>query len=127
MNWSDLTVSANTKLFKQVNVTYSGAIDLYKFDPLTGKSINELYIEKDHVLGHLTRSTISLSGSINSDTFKKKDKKVTKRVKKVVKEIMKIFREKGLMNWIGLERKMMIRIKMRNLVIIALKSLGTFQ
>ncbi len=78
MNWSDLTVSANTKLFKQVNVTYSGAVDLYKFDPATGRSINELYIENWDALGHLKRSAISLSGSINSDTFKKKDKKSNK-------------------------------------------------
>ena len=75
MNWSDLSISANTKLFKQVNVTYNGAVDLYKIDPVTGKRMNQLYFVQDQVLGHLKRSTVSLSGSINSETFKKKDKK----------------------------------------------------
>jgi len=74
MNWSDVVISANTKLFKQINVTYSGAVDLYKIDPKTGGRINELYFTNDRVLGHLKRSTINLSGSINSDTFKKKGK-----------------------------------------------------
>jgi lipopolysaccharide assembly outer membrane protein LptD (OstA) len=77
-HWSDLNVSANTKLFKQVNVTYSGAVDLYRMDPTTGKRTDTLLIISDKALGHLKRSTISLSGSINSDTFKKKDKKSDK-------------------------------------------------
>ncbi len=77
-HWSDLSVSANTKLFKQVNVTYSGAVDLYRMDPSTGKRTDTLLVLHDKVLGHLKRSTISLSGSINSDTFKKKDKKNNK-------------------------------------------------
>lgn len=73
--WSPISISANTKLFKQINVTYSSSIDLYKIDNATGKATNELYLDKDNVLGHMTRSSVTLSGSINSDTFKKKDKK----------------------------------------------------
>lgn len=75
LNWAPLTISANTKLLKQINVTYSSSVDLYKIDPATGRTINELYLSKDNVLGHMTRSSVTLSGSINSDTFKKKAKK----------------------------------------------------
>ncbi|MDF1550169.1 MAG: putative LPS assembly protein LptD, partial [Bacteroidales bacterium] len=75
LNWAPLTISANTKLLKQINVTYSSSVDLYKIDPATGRTINELYLSKDNVLGHMTRSSVTLSGSINSDTFKKKGKK----------------------------------------------------
>jgi hypothetical protein len=103
MNWSDVNLSANTKLFKQVNVTYSGAIDLYKIDPATGKRINQLYIEQDQVLGHLKRSTVSLSGSINSDTFKKKDKKDSKD-KKGGNDNAESLDENGLDNLEGLDR-----------------------
>lgn len=71
MNWSDISIGASTKLFKQVNVTYSGNIDLYTVDA-NGREQNKTYIKEHGVLGNLSRSTVSLSGSINSDTFKNK-------------------------------------------------------
>ncbi len=79
MNLSPISVSANTRLFKKISVTYNGLIDVYKPNTQLGGSakINELYW-KDRKLGHLANSSITLSGSVNSQTFKKQKKKEQK-------------------------------------------------
>jgi len=71
LNWSPVSLSANTKLLKQINVTYSANIDLYTVDS-KGRFQNKTYLNKHRVIGNLSRSSLSLSGSIGSDTFKKK-------------------------------------------------------
>ncbi len=76
MNFAPISLSANTRLFKQISVTYNGMIDVYKPDTVSGGSakINQLYWS-DRKLGHLTNSNITLSGSVDSQIFKSKDKK----------------------------------------------------
>ncbi|MEN8121266.1 MAG: putative LPS assembly protein LptD [Bacteroidota bacterium] len=76
LNWSNISISATTKFFKKLSFQYTGVVDLYKRDSNGGR-INTTYIESDRVLGHLNNSSISLSGSINSDTFKKEKEKGT--------------------------------------------------
>ncbi len=75
MNFAPIQVSANTRLFKQISVNFSGLIDVYKPDTINGgaSKVNKLYWH-DRKLGHLANSNITLSGSINSQTFKKKKK-----------------------------------------------------
>ena len=72
LKWDPIGIRASTKLLKKINVQYSGRIDLYKINKTTGQKINETYFENDKVLGHLVNSRITLGGSINSETFKKK-------------------------------------------------------
>lgn len=74
MNLSPILLSANTRLFKTISVTYNGLIDVYMPNTTTGGSykINKLYMSEKGVLGNLSNSSISLSGSLNSQTFKKK-------------------------------------------------------
>lgn len=77
MQWSDVQISANTKLLKKVNVTYSGLLEVYDINKKTGRKINKTFYESDGSIGRLSRHTVSLSGSLSSDMFKKdkKDKK----------------------------------------------------
>jgi len=71
LNWSPMSMSASTKLFKKIRVQYSGAVEWYKRDS-TGAFINESYLKGFESLGHLTFSSISLSGQITSDMLKGK-------------------------------------------------------
>lgn len=70
LNWAPLTMAATTKFFKKLSFQYTGSVELYKRDS-AGRLINTTFIEDDRVLGHLTRSSISLSGRISSEQFKK--------------------------------------------------------
>jgi hypothetical protein len=74
LNWSDISIGASTRLLKQISVTYNGNIELYMLDSL-GYKQNKMYIKEKGVIGHFNRNSIALSGSINSDTFKKKKAK----------------------------------------------------
>jgi lipopolysaccharide assembly outer membrane protein LptD (OstA) len=71
IRWSNVSISAGTRLLKQISVNYSGAIDLYMRDK-NGITINKMYLKEKKKLGHYTQHSISLSGSIDSETFKKK-------------------------------------------------------
>jgi hypothetical protein len=75
--WAPLKISANTMLFKQISVTYSSNLDFYKVDSL-GSSISKTYLKDDSRLGRFTHHNISLSGTISSETFKKKKDKGVK-------------------------------------------------
>jgi hypothetical protein len=72
-NWAPINISASTTLFKQVSVSYSGGVDLYTRDS-AGKAQNITYMKRDGKLGHYNRHSLTLSGSISSETFKKKKK-----------------------------------------------------
>ena len=71
--WAPLSISANTSLFKQVSVSYGSSMDLYITD-VNGNRRDTLYLQKYHKLGRFVNHNISLSGSISSETFKKKKK-----------------------------------------------------
>ncbi len=77
MNFAPIQLSANTRLFKQISVTYNGMIDVYMTDTVRGGAtkINKLYWTHERKIGHLANSSITLSGSINSQIFQRKKKK----------------------------------------------------
>ncbi len=77
MNFSPIQMSANTRLFKKISVTCNGMLDVYMPDTIRGGSskINKLYWTNKHQIGHLSNGSVTLSGSINAETFKRKDKK----------------------------------------------------
>jgi len=74
LNWAPIRISATTKFFKKLSFQYSGSVELYKRNS-EGQLTNTTFIQDDRVLGHLTNSTVSLSGQLNSDIFKKKKEK----------------------------------------------------
>ncbi|MFN8258839.1 MAG: putative LPS assembly protein LptD [Bacteroidales bacterium] len=69
--WQPISIGATTKLFKQINTNYSSVFQIYDVDS-TGKRTNDLYFKNHKKLGHFDNHSLSLSGSVNSDTFKKK-------------------------------------------------------
>ncbi len=72
LNWAPMSIAATTKLFKKLSVQYTGAVEWYKRDTL-GNFIDEAYLKDFKGFGHMTYSSISLSGKITSDLFKKKE------------------------------------------------------
>ncbi len=76
LNWAPMSMAATTKLFKKISVQYTGAVEWYKRDS-TGAFINESYLKGFESLGHLTYSSISLSGRISSDMLSKKENNKT--------------------------------------------------
>ncbi len=65
MNWSDLNISAGTKIAKILNVDLSVTFNPYDFDPETGKDINSLLWAEGNV-GRLTRANLSTGVNLNS-------------------------------------------------------------
>ncbi len=78
LKWSPISIRANTKLLKQINVSYSATVVLYDVDSL-GRFINIPYYKANTGLGRFTNNNITLSGSISSETFKKKKKDEEKK------------------------------------------------
>ena len=72
LNWSDLSVSGRTTLFKSLVLNYSGSFSPYVIDTLGNKHDRFLWNEQ-HELFRLNQSTWStqLSFSLNENTFKK--------------------------------------------------------
>lgn len=75
MNFSYLSISGNTVLFKKLNVTYSSSWDPYAVDSL-GKPMNQYNWDVNHKLFRKTATTwnFGLSWRISQSDFKKKDK-----------------------------------------------------
>jgi hypothetical protein len=73
LKWAPISISANTMLFKQISVSYSSILQLYTVDS-TGQRQNITYMKKYGRLGQFNGHNISMSGSIGSETFKKKKK-----------------------------------------------------
>ena len=72
LNWSDLSVSGHTTLFKTLVLNYSGSFSPYVIDTLGNKHNRYLWKEEGKLF-RLNQSTWStqLSWSLNNNTFKK--------------------------------------------------------
>ena len=72
LNWSNLSISGRTTLFKTLVVNYSGSFSPYEIDSL-GNKHNRYLINTSHKLFLLNQSTWStnFSLSLNENTFKK--------------------------------------------------------
>lgn len=78
LNWSMLTISGRTTLFKQLYITFNIGFDPYCYNE-QGIRINRTEWKQNHRLMRFSNSdlSISLNWTINQDYFKgKKDKKV---------------------------------------------------
>jgi len=73
LRWSPISIRANTKLLKQINVNYNATLVLYDVDSL-GRYINTPYYENNTGLGRFVSNSVTLGGSVTSETFKKKKK-----------------------------------------------------
>lgn len=76
LNWSDLSVTGRTTLFKNLVLNYGGTFIPYEVDTL-GNKHNRLLWASKHRLFQRSNSTWSaeLSWTVNSETFKKKKDK----------------------------------------------------
>ncbi len=72
LNWSDLTVSGRTTLFKSLVINYSGSFSPYVIDTL-GNKHNQFLWDEERKLFRMNQSSWSaqLSWSLNNNTFKK--------------------------------------------------------
>ena len=74
LNWDYLTITARTKLFKRLDITFNGAWDPYVIDQ-NGTRLNQFEWKVNHRLlrRQNTAWNLSLSFAISDDDFKKKD------------------------------------------------------
>jgi lipopolysaccharide assembly outer membrane protein LptD (OstA) len=70
LNWSNLAITANTRLFDQLNLNISATLDPYALDPVTFDRINKFEWSENHKIGRLTDFSISTSYGLSSETFK---------------------------------------------------------
>lgn len=101
LRWSPLMVSARTKLFKSLDLTYASAWDPYVLDSAGSRNLNEFEWDVNHKLFRMKNMkwTAGLSYSISDKTFsknggKEKDKGANK-TKSKEKETIKA----GTMPW----------------------------
>jgi lipopolysaccharide assembly outer membrane protein LptD (OstA) len=74
MNWSNLRISGNTQLLKNINVNFGATFDPYARDS-TGRRVNEYEWDKNGILLRLVNTNLSLTGSLKPEVFSsKKDK-----------------------------------------------------
>ena len=86
MNWSMITISGRTLLFKVVDITMNAILDPYKMDYGTGRRTKNLLIEQSSYIGRLTSAAFSLSTSVRSLMKKKDEKKQNPLAKKGIKK-----------------------------------------
>jgi lipopolysaccharide assembly outer membrane protein LptD (OstA) len=73
LNWDNLTVSGRTRLFKRIDVNYSGNWDFYAIDT-NGNRINQFEWDVNHKLLRKTsyQWSVSVGFTLSSKDFKKK-------------------------------------------------------
>jgi lipopolysaccharide assembly outer membrane protein LptD (OstA) len=71
LRWSDLSISARTTLFRNLQVQFTGRYSPYAFDTATGTKINKFVWETDRRILRRENNTwnFSMRYSINSSTF----------------------------------------------------------
>lgn len=60
LNWSPINASGNANLFNLINLRFSGNLDPYALDPITGATINESYYNETGSLARLTQANVSI-------------------------------------------------------------------
>ncbi len=68
--WSNITMAANTKLFKNIGVTFSAAFDPYAVDT-TGQRIHKFEWDQNHRIARFRNARISMSGALKPFEFQK--------------------------------------------------------
>ncbi|MEA2043011.1 MAG: putative LPS assembly protein LptD, partial [Bacteroidota bacterium] len=68
LNWSNLRITANTKLHKNVSLNFNASFDPYARDS-SGVRINTFEWEKNKKIVRLKNATLSVSGSLKSQDF----------------------------------------------------------
>ncbi len=72
-NLSNLSINARTNLFDKVNITASGSLDPYYYDPVKGRRVNQLIWKHQPLsLGRLAFANISLGSSFRGGDKSKK-------------------------------------------------------
>ena len=86
LNWSYLSISGRTTLFKNLSIQYSSTWDPYVLDPTGQKNLNKFEFDVNNRLFRKKSVSwnFSASYSLNNKTFKKKDKGKTKEEKPIV-------------------------------------------
>ncbi len=103
--WSPIAINASTKFFKQVNASYNSNFVIYDVNK-DGLPINTPYLKNHRGLGRFTRHNLSLSGSINSETFKKKkDAEKKENQNEVVPPLMSDIEKSPFENKTGPEKE----------------------
>ena len=86
LNWSYLSISGRTTLFKNLSIQYSSTWDPYVLDSTGQKNLNKFEFDVNNRLFRKKSVSwnFSASYSLNNKTFKKKDKGKTKEEKPIV-------------------------------------------
>ena len=86
LNWSYLSISGRTTLFKNLSIQYSSTWDPYILDSTGQKNLNKFEFDVNNRLFRKKSVSwnFSASYSLNNKTFKKKDKGKTKEEKPIV-------------------------------------------
>lgn len=74
LRWANPVINGNTTIFKNVNVNFNANFDFYTKDTL-GVKINKFEWDENGKIARLVSAGISLSGSLNPNSDKDKNKK----------------------------------------------------
>jgi hypothetical protein len=72
-NWSNISLTARTSLFKKINLNFNGSVDPYALDT-NGMRVNKSHYSQEGGLGRLTNASLSASFALRSKTTHRKEK-----------------------------------------------------
>ncbi|TXB66670.1 LPS-assembly protein LptD [Vicingus serpentipes] len=72
-NWSNISLTARTSIFKKINLNFNSTIDPYALDT-NGTRVNKSHYSQEGGLGRLTNANLAASFSLRSKTSHKKEK-----------------------------------------------------
>jgi lipopolysaccharide assembly outer membrane protein LptD (OstA) len=72
-NWSNISLTARTSIFKKINLNFNSTIDPYALDT-NGTRQNKSHYSQEGGLGRLTNANLAASFSLRSKTSHKKEK-----------------------------------------------------
>jgi hypothetical protein len=73
LNWSAVSMTGRTTLFKSMNLTFNATFDPYAID-IDGKTINKLEFDRTGKICRMTNASLSIGYRITSKSKKKKEK-----------------------------------------------------
>tara|TARA_R110001592_G_scaffold5171_1_gene28641 strand:+ start:4938 stop:7481 length:2544 start_codon:yes stop_codon:yes gene_type:complete len=72
-NWSNISLTARTSLFKKINLNFNSSIDPYALDT-NGTRVNKSHYSQEGGLGRLTSANLAASFALRSKTTHRKEK-----------------------------------------------------
>ncbi len=82
---STIGIGGRTTLFEKVGISFNGVVDPYAIDS-SGKKYNKFEWDKNHKVGRLTSTGVSVSFNFNQDASKNKSSHATEEENKLIKE-----------------------------------------